>query len=163
MRRRGEPPEEAGYDDPDREAPGAGLHVGPREQGAVLLRTHGAGVLLRAKGEGRLLRTIEVHRTVWLPIADHPRAEAPRAGRDAESVWEEFHDRMRAFVARRVGSAADAEDIVQKVFLRIHRTVATLRDRDRLDAWLYQIARNAVVDHYRSPSRRREVPSGDAL
>jgi RNA polymerase sigma-70 factor (ECF subfamily) len=70
---------------------------------------------------------------------------------------------MRSFVSRRVRSDADAEDIVQKVFLQMHRTVASLREADRLDAWLYQVARNAIVDHYRSPARRREVPSGDAL
>lgn len=57
---------------------------------------------------------------------------------------------------------ADAEDIVQKVFMEVHRSLPTLRTPDRLGPWLYRTARNAVVDHYRTPARHREVPSGDA-
>jgi RNA polymerase sigma-70 factor, ECF subfamily len=46
------------------------------------------------------------------------------------------------------------------VFLRIHSSLAGVRNGDRLDAWLYRIARNAIADHHRSPARRREVPAG---
>lgn len=110
-----------------------------------------AGGLLRALREVRVLRRAEVRPGVWLPLAD------------TETVWREFHDRMRGFVARRVRNDADVDDVVQKVFLRIHRTVGSVRSRERLDAWVYQVARNVIIDHYRSPARRREVPAGDAL
>jgi RNA polymerase sigma-70 factor (ECF subfamily) len=79
-----------------------------------------------------------------------------------EAAWQAHHDRLRAFVSRRVASPADAEDIVQGVFLRLHRSLASLREADRLVGWLYHAARNAIADHYRAPARRREVPSGDA-
>lgn len=77
------------------------------------------------------------------------------------AAWQAFHDRLRAFVSLRVTPRADADDIVQKVFLRLHRSLPSLRKADRVGAWLYQAARNAIVDHYRAPARRREVPSGD--
>jgi RNA polymerase sigma-70 factor, ECF subfamily len=83
------------------------------------------------------------------------------AGGETEAVWKEFHLRLRAFVTRRVGQRADAEDIVQKVFLAMHRSLPSLRTRDGLGAWLHRTARNAIADHYRTPARRREVPSGD--
>lgn len=38
-----------------------------------------------------------------------------------------------------------------------------LRDRDRLDAWAYQVARRAIIDHYRSRASQRETPGGDGL
>lgn len=82
-------------------------------------------------------------------------------GGETEVAWREFHLRLRAFVSRRVKHRADAEDIVQKVFMEMHRSLPTLRTRDGLGAWLYRTARNAVVDHYRTPARRREMPSGD--
>ena len=40
---------------------------------------------------------------------------------DTQQIWSEFGDRLRAFIARRVASEADADDILQDVFLRIHR------------------------------------------
>src|SRR5688572_29274524 len=73
---------------------------------------------------------------------------------DTQQIWSEFADRLRAFITRRVGSAADAEDILQDVFLRIHRHADSLQRRERLVSWLFQITRNAIADYYRAPVRR---------
>jgi RNA polymerase sigma-70 factor (ECF subfamily) len=79
-----------------------------------------------------------------------------------QQIWSEFGDRLRAFIARRVGSEADADDILQDVFLRIHRHAGSVEQSERLVSWLFQVTRNAIVDHYRAPERRRELPSGAA-
>jgi RNA polymerase sigma-70 factor (ECF subfamily) len=71
----------------------------------------------------------------------------------------ELRDRLLAFIARRVRTREDAEDVFQEVMLRIHRHSDDLEDVDRVTAWIYRIASNAIVDHYRRPSRR-ELPSG---
>ena len=42
-----------------------------------------------------------------------------------------------------------ADDLLQDVFVRIHNRLSTLDDEDRLSAWVFRIARNAVTDHYR--------------
>jgi len=76
---------------------------------------------------------------------------------DTAMVWHEFHQRLRAFISQRVESKADVEDILQDVFLRIHRGSGTLKRTDRVVSWLFQITRNAIVDHYRVPARRREI------
>lgn len=67
-----------------------------------------------------------------------------------EVIWREFHNRLRAFVSRRVSQPADVEDILQEVVMRIHRGVDSIQQRDRLPAWVFQITRNAIIDHYRS-------------
>ena len=36
--------------------------------------------------------------------------------------------------------------------MRIHRNIETLQDEERLTAWVYQIARNVIVDHHRRAS-----------
>ncbi|MGQ0572557.1 MAG: sigma-70 family RNA polymerase sigma factor [Armatimonadota bacterium] len=72
-------------------------------------------------------------------------------------IWHEFHKRVRAFIARRVENEADVEDILQSVFLRIHRGAGTLKHADRLVSWLFQVTRNAIADHYREPAQQREV------
>src|SRR5918993_4465693 len=81
---------------------------------------------------------------------------------DTQQIWSEFGDRLRAFITRRVGSASDAEDILQDVFLRIHRHAGSLQRQERLVSWLFQVTRNAIVDYYRAPVRRRELPAGAA-
>jgi RNA polymerase sigma-70 factor (ECF subfamily) len=79
---------------------------------------------------------------------------------DIQVTWQEVHDRLRAFVARRVGDQAEVDDVLQEVFLQTHRKLESLRDPRRLVPWLFQITRHAVADYYRAPSRRREVPAG---
>src|SRR5215203_1103297 len=81
-------------------------------------------------------------------------------GSDTQQIWSEFSDRLRTFIARRVDSEADADDILQDVFLRIHRHVGSLQRRERLVSWLFQVTRNAIVDYYRATGRRRELPAG---
>lgn len=79
-------------------------------------------------------------------------------GIDTERVWTDMHAGLVRFVGRRVRHDADAEDIVQRVFLKVHESLGGLKDADRLHAWIYQVTRRAIADHYRSPMRRREVP-----
>src|SRR5215207_2285702 len=68
----------------------------------------------------------------------------------AEAVWQELHDRLRRFIARRVRSPQDAEDILQEVMLRIHRHSGEREHADRVASWVYRIAATSIADHYRS-------------
>ena len=83
------------------------------------------------------------------------RREDKPVTKDAEEArWRELRARLHGFVERRVGNPEDAEDIVQDVFVRMQRNIDALSSADRLDAWAFRIARNAIADHYRSPNRR---------
>lgn len=66
--------------------------------------------------------------------------------------------RLRPFVARRV-AAADVDDVMQDIFIRMQRGLAGLRDDQRLASWLFQIARSAIADHGRMRARH---PLADA-
>jgi RNA polymerase sigma-70 factor (ECF subfamily) len=77
--------------------------------------------------------------------------------------WQELHANLRAFVGRRVRNQADVDDLVQRVLLQIVTGLRSLRDVDRLHPWVYRVARNVIVDYYRSPVVRRERPSGDTV
>lgn len=65
---------------------------------------------------------------------------------------------MQRFIRSRVEDEAAAEDILQEVFLRIHTRMDTLTDPNRLESWVFQIARNAVIDHYRRRRELEEIP-----
>ena len=71
-----------------------------------------------------------------------------------QARWRELRARLLGFVGRRVGNPEEAEDVVQDVLVRMQRNIDTLSSADRLDAWAFRIARNAVADHYRSRGRR---------
>jgi RNA polymerase sigma-70 factor (ECF subfamily) len=77
--------------------------------------------------------------------------------------WQELHANLHAFVGRRVRNQADVDDLVQRVLLQIVTGLRSLRDVERLHAWVYRVARNVIVDYYRSPVVRRERPSGDTV
>jgi RNA polymerase sigma-70 factor (ECF subfamily) len=83
------------------------------------------------------------------------------AAAGAEAIWREFHDGLLGFIRRRVPSHELAEDILQEVMVRIHRSAAGVERADAVGAWVHAIARNAIADHYRSASVRRELAGGE--
>ena len=71
----------------------------------------------------------------------------------AEALWSELGQRIRAFIDARIERPQDAEDVLQNVFLKIHQEADSVRDQEKVQAWVYRVARNAVIDHYRSRGR----------
>ena len=78
----------------------------------------------------------------------------------AANIWEQLHNGLRAFIAKRVGNEAETEDLLHEVFLRVHWHAQTVQEPERMISWVFQITRNAIIDHYRSAERRRELPVG---
>jgi RNA polymerase sigma-70 factor (ECF subfamily) len=66
-----------------------------------------------------------------------------------DAVWTEFGGRLRGFIAKRVRHPADVDDVIQDVFTRIHAGLGGLKESEKLEAWLFQVARRAVVDSLR--------------
>lgn len=77
------------------------------------------------------------------------------------AVWEEFSARLRGFIRSRVDDPDDAEDILQDMFIKIHNSLGGLQDEERLQPWLYRIARNAVNDYYRT--RKERLPLAETI
>ena len=75
-----------------------------------------------------------------------------------EQIWVEFTAQLRRFISGRVRDEADVDDILQEVFIKIHRGLDRLDDHSKLHAWVYQITRNAIIDHYRKGGPGVEVP-----
>jgi RNA polymerase sigma-70 factor (ECF subfamily) len=73
---------------------------------------------------------------------------------DSSTLWNDFAPPLRAFLARRVPAGMDADDLLQEVFVRVIRRLNTLRATERPEAWLFQIARNALRDSLRARQRR---------
>ncbi len=81
----------------------------------------------------------------------------------SEDAFRAIHDRyrQRLFAYTRqmlTGSAADAEDAVQEIFVRAYAGLRTSDRRLALRAWLYRIAHNRCIDELRRP---QAIPSAE--
>jgi RNA polymerase sigma factor (sigma-70 family) len=74
---------------------------------------------------------------------------------EAAALFEAFGERVRRYVAFRVRSPEDAEDLTSDVFRRILSGPVPI-DPGARPAWLFRVAHNAIIDHYRR--RRFSIP-----
>lgn len=68
---------------------------------------------------------------------------------DIVNVWNDINERLTNFIYGKVKDSDLTKDIVQDVFLKVFSKIDTLRNKDRMVAWIYQIARNEVISHFR--------------
>ena len=65
-------------------------------------------------------------------------------------IYEIFFQKIFQFIYFRVSHKEIAEDLTEEVFLKAHSKITNLESIASFTGWLYQIARNAVIDYYRS-------------
>lgn len=70
------------------------------------------------------------------------------SGKNITSVITRFGKRLLGFIRQRVGSQADAEDILQDVWYQLTTTVDT-EPIEQMSGWLFAVARNKITDRYR--------------
>ncbi len=89
---------------------------------------------------------------------DLKRMEAVRNGNEAafEALVREHQNRVFAFAFRMLNDASSAEDIAQQVFVQVWRSARRYRPTAKFTTWLFQIARNLVLNEIR---RRRRKPT----
>ena len=72
------------------------------------------------------------------------------------AIYDHYFPRVYNYVRYRVGDTAAADDVAALVFERALASIGRYRsDRAPFSAWLFAIARNAVIDHLRAQKRRR--------
>lgn len=62
----------------------------------------------------------------------------------------ENHKRFQSFLSKRVGSEADAEEILQQSFSRAIEKPPSNASEQSILAWFFRVLRNALIDHYRA-------------
>jgi RNA polymerase sigma-70 factor (ECF subfamily) len=65
-------------------------------------------------------------------------------------IYSRFSDSLKKYIQKSVKDRDVADDIFQDVLLKIHSNVSTLNDDQRLAGWIFQVARNAIADHFRA-------------
>lgn len=75
------------------------------------------------------------------------------------TLWRQFSKQVHGYIRSKVDSDAVAEDVLQDIFIRIHKGIDRLEHEDRLQSWVFGIARRALADYYRKKGRSREQPA----
>ena len=82
------------------------------------------------------------------------RNEARLAG-----LYEEYYDKIGHYAYARIGDRKEAEDIAGECFLKALQSLKTYKEHGiPMQAWLFTIAHNLVVDHLRRKTKYRTVP-----
>ena len=75
-----------------------------------------------------------------------------------EDLYREYLGRIYAYIRAQVPSSADAEDITAQVFMNAYQAYGRFEARNTTPAaWLFRIARNATLDHFRAHGRRERL------
>lgn len=74
-----------------------------------------------------------------------------------KEIWENFSHDLRAFVRSRLRNDEVVEDIIQEIFFKIHSNIDSLKDNSKLRSWIFQIARNAIIDFFRKEDKSQKV------
>jgi RNA polymerase sigma-70 factor (ECF subfamily) len=73
-----------------------------------------------------------------------------------EEVYRQHSTRLYNLAFRMVGNAADAEDLLQDIFLTAYRKLDSFRGAAALGTWLYRLGMNVCLDRLRSKAARQD-------
>ncbi len=75
------------------------------------------------------------------------------------SLYEEYYAKIARYIFIRIGNQAVAEDLAGEVFLKALESLDSYRERGApMQAWLFKIAHNQMVDYLRKVSKQKTVP-----
>lgn len=78
-----------------------------------------------------------------------------------ENTYNKLRGELKSFINSRVNNKELSEDILHDVFLKAHANINSLKDVSKLNGWLYQIARNAITDYYRTKKEVNNIEGHD--
>jgi RNA polymerase sigma-70 factor (ECF subfamily) len=85
--------------------------------------------------------------SISVKLIDRTQRSSPEL---AGELYDRYHQGIYRYLYYRTGDPKIAEDLTADVFLRMVQSLGSIRpERTPLSAWLFQVARNLVIDHYR--------------
>ena len=74
-----------------------------------------------------------------------------------KQVWANYHADLKRFIISKVKNKTIADDILQDTFVKIHTKLHTLKDIKKLKSWCFTVARNVILDHWKSNNKTFEI------
>ncbi len=79
-------------------------------------------------------------------------------------LYDHYQPMIYRFVILKVGQREEAEDLTHQVFLSAWQNIKNYRNQGfPFSSWLYRIARNQVIDHYRTAKEKIDIEQVDPI
>lgn len=78
-----------------------------------------------------------------------------------EQTYTELRNELKAYINSRVNNESEAEDILHDVFIKAHSGIENLKDTSKLNGWIYRIAKNSIIDYYRTRKPHSDINEFD--
>lgn len=73
-------------------------------------------------------------------------------------VWNNYSADLKQFIISKVKDSSIADDILQDTFIKIHTKLHTLKDLNKLKPWIFSIARNSILDYFKTRKQTFDLP-----
>lgn len=74
-----------------------------------------------------------------------------------KQVWTSYSKDLKRFIISKVKDKTVADEILQDTFIKIHTKLHTLKDIKKLKSWIFTIARNSILDHWKNTNQPIEM------
>lgn len=71
-------------------------------------------------------------------------------------IWLKFSHPVKDFIRHQTHNSDITDDLLQEVFIKIHQNLHLLREEEKVVGWVFQIARNTVINYFRSQKHNLE-------
>lgn len=79
------------------------------------------------------------------------------------AVYTQYHQVLFSFIKSKVNNYQDAEDILQNVFIKVSTGMGDLNRKEKLQSWMYTIARNSIIDYYRTNTGNKNLVADEDI
>ena len=73
-----------------------------------------------------------------------------------QQVWTQYSLDLKQFIISKVKDVNIADDILQDTFIKIYNNLHNLKDITKLKSWVFTIARNSILDHFKTTNKTFE-------
>jgi RNA polymerase sigma-70 factor (ECF subfamily) len=79
-----------------------------------------------------------------------------------KQVWTSYSEDLKRFIISKVKDLTIADDILQDTYIKIHTKLHTLKDIKKLKPWCFTVARNSILNHWKSTNKTFEIANFEA-
>ena len=81
-----------------------------------------------------------------------------------EAIYLEYRDKVLGYLTTRLSNRTEAEDLCSDVFLKVYSRLDTFDpEKAALSTWIYSVARNTLIDYFRTRRVHGEIPEELAM
>ena len=81
----------------------------------------------------------------------------------AIAIWDQFNSSLKTLICQKLNHDDYCDDILQDLYLKIFVNIGKVKSADNIRAYVFQMAHNAVTDHYRKRNKHPKLEGDDLI